>query len=267
MKPIDLAVVIPTVNRSPKPNYIQQTLSSLAKSVSDVSTDNVHLFILDDCVSENKSSFNRSCLYPPSDYPIKWLSFGTREHLPAYLKIAECLKIGHKYASKWVLLLEDDVLVCRDFFGSVLRWLETSRGGYSCKIYDNISRLENDLAKIISFGSAHPDIKLGLEANFDGIRIPAHEFYGTQAIAMRPDTALAIARYLETSPRCKERPGEYDLTIADWIRENQPDYPYVVASVPSFVQHIGRESSIRENGVFFEFDSFPGEDWTYEVRL
>lgn len=251
MKPVDLAVVIPTVNRSPKPNYLKQTLDSIARSVEGQDSSNVRIFIVD-----SGPGFNNKLEYPEHSlkFPVDFRVYRYSQYrsLLPYENIVECLNIGHKYARKWMLLLEDDVIVCKDFFGSVLRWLDGPINVHT---------------QVFAFGSAHPNIKLGLEAGFDGIRIPAHEFYGTQAIAMRPETALAIARHLESSSHCKERPGEYDLAIADWVREAHPEYPYIVASCPSFVQHIGRESSIRDNGLFFEFDSFRGENWTYEVEL
>ena len=263
MKQVDLAVVIPTINRSPKPNYLSRTLTSLAKSVeTNSNTDNVQLFIVDELAFSNLRE------YPEANFPIHWRAFKSVERQQPYLKIVDCLKVGDKYARKWVLLLEDDVIVCKDFFGSVLRWLDADRSRqFSVQCTRTVMGQEVQFAKIVSFGSAYPNVKLAREVGFDGIMIPANEFYGTQAIAMRPETALDIARYLESSPRCKERPGEYDLAIADWVQETQPDFHYIGASCPSFVQHIGRESSIREGGTFFEFDSFPGEDWKYEVKL
>lgn len=166
----------------------------------------------------------------------------------------------------WVLFLEDDLDFCDEFFSSVSLWL----GDHATDRY-----------RLYAFGCAYPQvlslasggrmIRNGKEtSNATSWQYPYTSFYGTQAFAIRAGDAISLGAYLLTNPlvRGVHSPGAYDLMIHDWMRENYPDprYSYFLASVPSFVQHIGRQSICTGLEQTHTFPSWPGREWKYEAR-
>lgn len=157
---------------------------------------------------------------------------------------SDALEFASGIQRPWVLFLEDDIQVCARFFDSVSAWL---------------TRWQSPEYRIYSFGCAYPEVSERIPGR-ESWPYPIDQFYGTQAFAIRREDAATLAEYLATTD---DPPGQYDLSMHKWARKFYPSLNYFLASVPSFVQHIGTVSSIRPDEPSFTFQSFPGEDWSY----
>jgi len=177
---------------------------------------------------------------------------------------ASALKWGSERGRKWVLFLEDDLRFCNRFIDSVAVWLSKYHSAF-----DNGSE-RYTVSPIYLFGSATivdtPKSK-GIHTVYEELphgdewaSVPIEGFYGTQAFAILAKDAEGLAKYLATT---NDPVGQYDLSIAKWCHDCYPHVRHFVTSIPSFVQHIGEESSIRPCGPHFTFPSWRGEKWSY----
>jgi hypothetical protein len=192
---------------------------------------------------------------------------GADHHLLPCENAGRALILGSKLASNhpngWVLFLEDDLDVCLDFLGSVGRWLD--RHGSN----------SHNLSALYSFGCAYPQISY---AGGDIWRYPPFTFYGSQAIALRPQYALEIGNFILSNPQIEHHdsteshrllsPAEYDLMISHWAKmrlaRGVPASIPLSASIPSFVQHVGQYSSLSLRPFCHTFPSWPGREWSYK---
>lgn len=156
---------------------------------------------------------------------------------------ARALRAGALAGQKWVLFLEDDIDVCADFIGSVERWLD------HCP--------EHRI--IYSLGSTFHEVTRS-DSDSHWCDYPIDYFYGTQAFAVKSYGAFALAGWIESNPGGRLL-GEYDLMIADYARERKVDN--FIASCPSFVQHIGRDSIINPRESTHTFDTWLGREWSF----
>lgn len=250
-----LVPVMITTNRSPKENYLPITRENL-----------------------KGSGIEKSILL----FPSKWSDIEWREldnwmgnvvgpedaiYLPCENAGRALVRGGEKAIEtgvSWVLFLEDDLDFCADFLSSVSSWLTDH---------------SDDRYRLYAFGCAYPQIA-SLASSGTVIRngketrgatswqYPYASFYGTQCFAIRAEDAISLGSYLFTNPlvRGVRSPGAYDLMVHDWMRANYPgdEYAYFLASVPSFVQHIGRQSVCTGLDKTHTFPSWPGREWRYE---
>jgi glycosyltransferase involved in cell wall biosynthesis len=158
---------------------------------------------------------------------------------------AVAIRSASEAAARWVLVLEDDIDVCDDFLESVAAWLEqhaTSRH------------------RMYAFGASYsPQIRL---ANNAGRTIwPYHipQFYGAQALAWAREDAQQLAEWLGDDPSYKgNRDAHHDILLQQWGQGL--GLTHFAASVPSFVQHIGTESTLDNDPFVFPW---PGSEWSY----
>lgn len=258
----DIAVVMITVDRSPKRNYLQDTISNLRwGGVFHSERLLSFTLVVGQPIQRGGGVVDDD---PSRDYDGVISDMGMRYSINAITadhRLLPCenagraLILGSKLASAhpqgWVLFLEDDVDVCADFLGSVGRWLD---------------RHENDNDALYALGSSHPS---GYSS--DIWRFPdTRNFYGTQAIALRPSQALSLGTAISTdwqSIRSQQMDpflsGEYDLMIGHLVAR-QRLRSGISVSVPSFVQHIGQESSLSDRSTCHTFPSWPGREWSYK---
>lgn len=231
----DLTVVMITTDR--KPSYVKETWDRLRRSERNSAIFDTHNFQL----------------------------FLDNEHNPA-ANVARALKWASEQSREWILFLEDDLLFCDRFIDSVAAWLS-----HNCCVWDSVlsspiyllgsAAITADKTNAVG---ARGGFYRSSDANdFVGFGyIPLRNFYGTQAFAIRRAYAASLARYIQDHGE-RFDPGKYDLTIVEWCRATYSSVTNFVASIPSFVQHIGAESSIRPGEPSFTFPSFPGEGWSY----
>jgi len=237
-----LALSLITVDRSPRRNYLGQTLQSLAAGGIRNTSVPWSLDIVD---SGSTDSFFETEGVP------EWLRDPrVRLHRPSdgesrgpNANAAEALRQAAGRQADWVLFLEDDILVCAHFLDSVSGWLDDH---------------SSESHRVVAFGAAYRELIALREAGRARWEYPISAFYGTQCIALRTHDAADVATYWQH----EDRQCLYDLLLKYWARERYPAHEYFAASVPSFVQHVGRDSAIHY-GRFHEFAAWAGSDWSY----
>lgn len=152
----------------------------------------------------------------------------------------------------WVLFLEDDIEFCDDFLGSVDRWL---------------SEHASPDRHLYTFYTPYKEVSRAFERGDTYYQYPIKNFYGTQCLAMRPEDALSAADGLTEIMKTWHSSKGYDLLLKEWAKQTWPKVDYFLASVPSFVQHVGVESSLSGNERFHHNDSFQGAAWSYKGRV
>lgn len=238
----DITVVMITMDRSPKRNYLGETIRNLERSGLWESS-RLRRFILVDSGS-------------PSVYQYLFNQMATKgldvdtciKPRVARENVARALFLGARTDADWVLFMEDDIDVCSDFLNSVGRWLD-KHGVSTCHVF--------------AFGAAYDQIRMAHKLRATAWGYPVEAFYGTQCFAIRPQDANSLAIWLETHRLVGgvDAPGAYDISMQEWARTNWPSVDHFMASVPNFVQHLGEESAIG-NG-FFQFPAWPGREWSY----
>lgn len=245
----DISVVMITVDRTPKPNYLRETIDNLERG--GVFT------------SERLRSFTLVLGQPITEVSESYRYIDARSAFPmisAHQRLLPCenagralilgSKLAFSHTQGWVLFLEDDIDCCADFLGSVGRWSD---------------RHENDNDALYALGSSHPS-----GHSSDIWRFPnARNFYGTQAIILRPSQALSLGTAISAdwqSIRSQQMDpflsGEYDLMIGHLVAR-QRLRSGISVSVPSFIQHIGVESALSDRKTCHTFPSWPGREWSY----
>ena len=153
---------------------------------------------------------------------------------------------SQRMRAKWVLVLEDDIDVCKNFLESVYKWLQ-----------DHKSKRR----RMYVFGANYQQILNAVQEGKSYWDYPVGAFYGAQACAWTREDAASIAAWLGSDPDYNgARNNGHDMNLQVWGR--QQNLNFFRASAPSFVQHIGERSGI--NNRFFQFLSWPGRDWVYK---
>lgn len=158
--------------------------------------------------------------------------------------------------AQWVLFCEDDLDVCSDFLWSVGNWLR---------------KHESEKYRLYTFGSAAVDPGDGDKRASVPVSLPC--FYGTVCYAIRREDAASMAEYIGGHPRYTGGrfygTGDPGVTVAHDLHFHQfheqlyPKVTHVLASAPSFVQHIGDQSGISTRSHLITYKSWPGREWTY----
>lgn len=158
--------------------------------------------------------------------------------------------------AQWVLFCEDDIDVCYDFLWSVGSWLRDH---------------EDEKYRLYTFGSAAVDPEDCLKRSSIPVSLPC--FYGTVCYVMRREDAASMADYIGGHPRYTGGrfygTGDPGVTVAHDLHFHQfheqlyPKVTHVLASAPSFVQHIGDQSGISTRSHLITYKSWPGRGWTY----
>lgn len=241
----DIAAVLITVDRSPQRNYLSETLSNLERGGLNTSRRLHSLTLVDS---------GPGSMWAESQARGTIRTSGSRVgHRCANHNVAAALELGAATGCRWVLFLEDDIDVCAEFFDSVGAWI------------DGICADEQEWSPVYALGANYPQID-DIAANGGTVwRYPVDQFYGTQALVFDSNDVRSVADYLRA--HCYDRAHDgtaYDLIIADWAR--QRGISHFVASCPSFIQHVGRTSSIRPRPHTHTFPSWPGREWSYLDR-
>lgn len=248
----NIATVMITVDRRLKgkeTNYLASTISRLGDD-KFFSSPRLRQFILCDSLSDLR--------WAPIQV-LTQLSNVKLEMAPTGGRLA-CENAGHALicgglsGAKWVLFLEDDIDVCKDFLGSVGRFLDK---------YGHMERF-----RLFAFGAAYDQVTQAARGGDDCWPYPIDAFYGTQAFALRAEDAVSLGRYIGSNPMIRgvNNSNAYDLMFHDWAHIKYPGCEFL-ASAPSFVQHIGRESVCTGKEETHRFESWPGREWTYQSAV
>ena len=254
---ISVVMITADRNKKGKTNYLTETLVNLKRSNFWFS-DAVNSFDL--CATagspldwtDDSLLFDSSFKLIPPNVKCHAVDSLLNDYLPCE-NAGRALVIGSNRNSKWVLFLEDDLDFCADFIQSVSRWLE---------------KFESDDHRLYVFGTPYDNVLSEFEANQQSLLYPIKNFYGTQCFAIRSEDACSLGEYLLSNPLVGgiHSPGAYDLMIHDWMEINYPTHEHFLSSVPSFVQHIGRQSIATGLSITHTFESFQGNDWSFRSK-
>lgn len=248
----DIVVVMPTFDRkiANAEHYFQYTIESLWRSGMNRSSRYASFLVADGSGVARPTISRILGAFGFSGVSI----YDSATQLLPCENAGRALSLGALTGAPWVLYLEDDIDVCADFLDSVGAWLD-DHADASHRLY--------------AFGAAYtPQIEAEIARGHSSWEYPVHAFYGTQAIAMRAEDARSLGEYWQANPKVRgvSAPGQYDLIAQDWLRARYVD-GRILASAPSFVQHTGRQSSIRpEDANPPVFDSWRGREWRYVSR-
>lgn len=239
---LSISLVMPTLDRSPRKNFLGVTLENLIRAgVFD--SYRLASFHLVDSGSPDTAIYLQSQAVNPDAVEVHLAT--TRR--VARENVAKCLQVGGESQADVVLYCEDDIDVCGNFLESVGRWLE--------------DHLRPEIP-LYAFGAAYVQIQHLFEKKKATSWVyDVGAFYGTQCFAVVPTVALEIAYWLRTHKLVcgVDSPGAYDLSIAEWAQSK--GVTHFLASVPNFVQHLGDQSALDNK--FFAFPAWPGRSWTY----
>lgn len=174
---------------------------------------------------------------------------------------------------EWVLKLEDDLDFLDGFMDTLVDWLG-DHGKASVPMFSLASTYETVSTSIYSEpgetvlrpGPSFPRVR-AMMARGDAIAAyPVRGFWGAQALVWRRPMARNLADWLGDDPflwdgKEQHRERGHDLLLQVW--GTQLGAKVFGVAIPSFVQHIGRQSNIQNK--FFEYP-FPGRSWSYQRR-
>lgn len=235
-----ITICIKTKERRSGVDYLGQTLRNLGRGGVFRSRLLHSLIVVDSGSSDDY--FERE-LHPfiPLGVPL----IVDRGERTLHQTAATAIRRGATSGAPWVLVIEDDLDVCADFLGSVHRWL--------------VQHAVEPGFRMAVFGANYSSItQLVGQATY--WQYPVGAFYGAQALAWSRQDAAQLAAWLGPDPSYKGiRQHGHDILLQVWGRATGQEH--FLASVPSFVQHVGRQSGISNK--FFQFASWPGPWWSY----
>lgn len=263
------SIVIGTLDRSPRVNYLGQTLRNLKRSGLWDSPIPFRLDIIDSGSLDAKAHFDAE-VYPFIPYPmssarlilhhleplpetVQVPQFAIRDKVHGQLRRSrngnaiECLKIGIATGAPWILFIEDDVDVCDDVLGSIDRWL-IEHGRRDRHLY--------------TFATPYRAINAAWDRGMTSWDFPVKSFYGNQALAFTRADAISAVSFIEQRMTTWDTGQGFDLLLKEWATTVWRAEVFL-SSVPSFVQHIGEESSLHF-GRFHRASGWSGQDWKYD---
>jgi len=245
-----ITVAMITMDRSSrgKANYLPITLANM-KRAGVFQSRHLHALHVFDSGSPdgwlrgiiNEQGISAECHYPIAGPRLACENCGTAL---ATAGLTDC---------DYVLFCEDDLDVSDGFLDSVADWLHDH--GENGNQYP-----------LFAFGAAYDQINQNFARGATAWVYPVRAFYGTQCFALRPADAVSLGSYVESNPLIGgvRNPNAYDLMFHLWADMKYPGCSFL-ASVPSFVEHIGRESGCTGKD---ETHTFPwrGADYRYRSR-
>lgn len=246
--PRSFAVVMPTLDRSPGPNYLSDTLASLARArVFD--DPRIASFQLVDSGSLDGRAYLECALRDQEGSVLRNLSWSLPDiRRSLNLNVAHCLRIASQQGADWVLYLEDDIDVCSDFLAGLDLWLDDHELP-DCVLY--------------SLGSTSEQLAAAKDAPRTGAQLlPLRVFWGTQAILIRSADAYNLSCFLDDVQKYSASGDGSDVVMLFWSIIHHPDAVSFMVAYPSHVQHMGRESAVQADR-FHEFTGWEGREWSY----
>jgi hypothetical protein len=238
---IDIA--IKTIDRSPKKNFLGETIKNLRRGGVFKSEHLGKLWIVDggsrDVWTYLKSQGVTEVLRHQVDHAKRSM----------HQNAQRCIDLASSGTADFALVLEDDIDVCRNFLESVVAWL----GDH-----------ELSTPMMYVFGANYAQIAVEAKKGIRFWNYPCDSFYGALACGWSAPVARDLARWLGPDPFYKKKDGEevrthgHDLLLGRW--GSFLKLHHFLAAAPNFVQHIGAESSLNNKSV-----SYPGFDreWSY----
>lgn len=248
--------VMRTLDRTPRKNYLGETIRRLADSAGGALPP---MTVCDSGVVTGTPWWEREI--GETSRHLEAIAFcHAGRRLTNNENALDAMREGVQAGTDWVVHLEDDLDVCDDFFGSVERWLidHTTPDG----VAEDDPREDVALNRYLlyTFHCPYKGVHRALTAGRTYYEYPVKDFYGNQCWAMLREHAQSLVTFLEDRiPQWHSGQG-FDMLIKAWATEAGQEY--FLASAPSFVQHVGSESSLHF-GRFHQNASWPGRGWRY----
>jgi hypothetical protein len=212
--------------------------------------------------------------------PAVTVSYGdTRtRHQNARNAIRNAVCQAKETGAEWVMKLEDDLDFTDDFLGNVGRWLE-DYGNQPYLMFTfaatfeqvSQSRWQDGETNIFQPGTSFPTVRGALANGKTAMQGWLHGFWGALCLVWRTEVAEQLVEWMGEDPCYVDAQGiahrdrGHDLllqTFAEHMGARR-----FLASCPSFVQHIGRDSNLSRTDLghtqpFVEFP-FAGRDYRY----
>lgn len=240
-----VAIAIKTKDRRPtSTNYLGATLSNLRRAGVLTSSLLQSLTVVDSG-SPHFNDFISSEI--PDDFE---LGLPITYNLPTHSRTlhqnaATAIRIVSHKPVRWCMVMEDDIDVCDNFLESAVSWLND---------HHSPSHL------MYAFGANYEQIIAAIKRGQTCWPYPVHAFYGAQCLAWHVDDARQLGDWLGPDPHYDEvRDHGHDLLLQRWGADR--GITHFLATAPSMVQHIGKQSGIDNK--FFYFESWPGRSWRY----
>ncbi len=242
-----ISVAIKTADRSPKRNYLRQTLSNLQRAgVFDSQHLAGDIVLMDSGIGPDPRVFLAGGANGFPRVRIDGEDFRTlHQNAACAIRVA-----AREERADWVLVLEDDIDVCARFLESVEAWL----GDHAV-----------DGPMMYVFGANYAHIQARVQEGKSIWHYPCHAFYGALACAWRRGHAAALAEWLGPDPFYLNKDGGeirnrgHDLLLARWGKAM--GLTHFRASAPCFIQHIGLESGLDNKKI--EYGGWSGPSWCY----
>jgi hypothetical protein len=261
-------IAIKASDRSPRRNYLAQTILNLRRAGA---TESVHSRNLSVVLSQpygwTHEFVRREIIgaqHPDGSSGDTFFGFIKAGNRTLHQNAAAAIRQASKYDAEWAMVLEDDLDFSDGFLESVVAWL------------GDVERPEFPMYVL---GANYAQIDAPGSRTRGFWQYPVGLFYGAQALVWRRDVARELAEWLGDDPffvaREEEvklghapRPGikvrdhGHDLLLQKWARERGTEF--FCASSPCMVQHVGEESGIGNR--FFQFP-WDGRQWRYNRRV
>lgn len=235
---VKFGIAIKTKDRSPKKNFLAETLANLERAGVMKSPHLGFIIVVDS--GDGRAALTQ-CRAASRPLVVDWKPAGRSLHQNA----ARCIELASVESIpevRWSMVLEDDLDVSDGFLESVLGWLD-----------DNPGKL------MYVLGANYDQIKCRADRGETTWNYPVGGFYGAQALVWRREVAAELAQWLGPDPMYNGvRDHGHDLLLQQWGKSKGETY--FLASAPCMVQHIGNESGIGNR--FFQFP-WGGRDWRY----
>ena len=244
------AVVIGTVNRAPGPNYLAGLVASLraaglwtcglltAQRVCIVDGGSATVEHWDAVRAQDEVVMPGAEIPGVIDGVIDFCR--APERLTPNVAYLQVVEEGLDTGAPWVITLEDDVRVAKDFLWQLDAW---------------IGRHDTAWMQLVPLYCPYQDMRAAHDLGLDVWTYPVQAYYGSQGMLWRRDALAAYADWYRAGGIDGHGEGGFcDMQMKAWHLEAWPAVRYFATPVPSLVQHVGRYSAL---GLHERFHSAP----------
>lgn len=258
-----VALVMETKDRTSSPhggvNFLGDTLGNLGRSGA---WDSPHLKSFSVAQDDDLSDAFWAEYIPlmPEGTVIDAMNRGRRSNA------LRAIQLGAVQDVDWVITIEDDIDFVDDFLNGAVTWLEEhkhldavmwalgSAWGETVTPVNTALYVE-DGESVMGFGKSFPYARKALARGENYLHNKG--YWGGQCLAWPRMHAVSLARWFEEHLLDPDIGGK-DVLLQKW-GQSLRSHPFCTP-VPSFVQHVGRQSYMGTT--FFEFP-WPGREWRY----
>lgn len=159
---------------------------------------------------------------------------------------------AHEYLSMysesdWILMMEDDLIPCVNFLERVDDWLrvaqDENRLVYLLGVWEKYVDTYGSNTTKPYFDFCGHDVEDVIHTT----NIRCSLLRGSQCYAMKPEHSKEFAQFIMSMKEPNRPMIHHDMRIRQWLNTQTDDRVFVRAPNPkSFVQHIGKESSVYD---------------------